>query len=114
MQVEEHGGAPAPDDRGQDVVLRLLEHPAIAGGSAGGSSPGETFVLYRHAFVGADRDHPEVREVDVATVRDPTTGDLSVYWAALIGDRRLLPGSTEDPNADNELRIGGVRMCVTE
>jgi hypothetical protein len=114
VQIEERATAPAPDDRSHDVVLRLLEYPSAAIGSAGGEAPGESLVLYTHTYDSADPDHPEVREVDVATIRDASSGDMTVYWAATIGDRRLAPGSMEDPNADNEVRYGGVRFCVSE
>jgi len=114
IQIEERATAPAPDDRGHDVVLRILEYPNAAVGSAGSGAPGEALLLHRHTFDSADRDHPEVREVDVAAMRDAASGDITVYWAALIGDRRLAPGSPEDPAADNEARFGGVRFCVSE
>ncbi len=114
VQIEERGSAPAPDDQSHEVVLRLLSYPATAVGGDGASGPGESLLLHRHSFASADRDHSEVREVEVASLRDASSGDLSLYWAARIGDRRLAPGSTDDPSADNEIRYGGVRFCVSE
>jgi hypothetical protein len=114
VQIEERATAPAPDDRAHDVVLRVLAYPNDAIGSSGGGAPGEALTLHAHTFDSTDPDHTEVRDVDVATTRDPTTGDLTIYWAALLGDRRLAPGAKIDPDAINEARYGAVRFCVSE